>query len=190
MNSKVLFLICFCFVSILLLRSNAPMFSQEQADREASLQAFEKIAEVLRSPRCLNCHPSDDVPRVGDDSHKHLFGVVRGDADHNGPVQKCATCHQKENNTYTKIPGAPHWGLAPIGMGWQGLTDAQLGMILLDQEKNGGRSPEDLVKHMSEDALVKWAWDPGEGRTVPPIPFEEFKQILQTWLSNGAHVPE
>ncbi len=161
-----------------------------EGDPQKALEAFATISKVLRSPRCINCHPSDNVPRVGDDSHEHLFGVVRGAADHNGPVQKCATCHQNENNAYTRIPGAPHWGLAPIGMGWQGLSDAQLGQTLLDTSRNGNRSPEALVEHMSHDALVLWAWDPGEGRTPPPVPLDEFRAALQTWLENGATVPE
>jgi len=156
---------------------------------DESLEAFQTILEVLRSPRCMNCHPSNDVPKVGDDRHPHLFGVVRGEDDHGGPAQMCSTCHQDENNEYSMVPGAPHWGLAPISMGWEGLNDAELGAVLLDTSKNGNRTPEDLVKHMSEDALVLWAWEPGGERTPPPVPLNEFKAALQTWLDNGAKTP-
>ena len=40
--------------------------------------AFADIARVLRHPRCLNCHPSGDVPHVGDDRRPHAMNVVRG----------------------------------------------------------------------------------------------------------------
>lgn len=144
--------------------------------------AFATVLEVLRSPRCMNCHPTDDRPRQGDDQHEHLFQVERGDNDHGGPVQQCATCHRQENNPYTLIPGAPHWGLAPSSMGWLGLSDAEIHRRLLDPEANGGRSVADLVQHMSEDALVLWAWQPGAGRQPPSVPLDEFRQALQRWL--------
>ena len=138
----------------------------------------------------MNCHPSDDQPRQGDDRHKHLFNVQRGIDNHGLTVQQCATCHHEENNPYTNVPGAPHWGLAPKTMGWMGLTDAEIGKVLLDKEKNGGRTPEALVKHMSEDKLVLWAWNPGKGRTLPPVSLDNFKKALNQWLENGAHIPE
>ena len=164
-------------------------YIEDTSKDDKSLEAFQTILEVLRSPRCMNCHPSDDVPKVADDRHPHLFGVVRGENDHAGPTQLCSTCHQDENNEYSMVPGAPHWGLAPKSMGWEGLNDAELGAILLDTTKNGNRTPEDLVKHMSEDALVLWAWEPGGERTVPPVSLDDFKTALQTWLKNGAKTP-
>ena len=154
--------------------------------------AFGTILEVLHSPRCMNCHPTDDRPRQGDDQHEHLFQVVRGDDDRStddhstddrgGVVQQCATCHRDENNAYSQIPGAPHWSLAPRSMGWLGLSDEAIRRRLLDPEANGGRSVAELVHHMSEDALVLWAWQPGEGRQPPSVPLEEFRAALQQWL--------
>lgn len=150
--------------------------------------AFQTIIEVLKSPRCMNCHPTDDVPRQGEDQHPHLFAVERGPADQGWEVQTCATCHREENNEYTGIPGAPHWGLAPRSMGWLGLPDAEIARRLMDPEENGGRSAEELVHHMSEDALVLWAWQPGEGRQPPSVSLDEFRAALQTWLRGGAPI--
>lgn len=155
-----------------------------------ALKAFDTILKVLKSPRCMNCHPSDDHPRQGDDQHIHLFNVTRGANNHNGPVQTCSTCHNDKNNDYTNVPGAPHWGLAPKSMGWMGLTDVQLGQALLDKSKNGNRSLEEIVKHMREDKLVLWAWEPGGNRTLPPVSLEEFRAALKTWLDNGGAVPK
>jgi len=163
---------------------------KEAVKKEKSLKAFEVVMDVITSPRCINCHPTDDYPRQTDAQIQHLFGVERGSDDHGLAVLKCNSCHHEENNPYSNIPGAPHWGLAPKSMGWLGLSRTEIGQVLVDSTKNGGRTPEALVKHMSEDALVLWAWEPGENRTVPPVPFKEFKKALKTWLDNGAFVPK
>ena len=57
-------------------------------DREKSLKAFSTILTVLKSPRCINCHPSGDVPHQGDMQILHPFGVNRGKANQGGLVQK------------------------------------------------------------------------------------------------------
>lgn len=151
---------------------------------------YNVVMSVLTSPRCINCHPSDDKPRQRDEQIDHILLVERGEDNHGGPVQTCATCHHEENNAYSEVPGAPHWGLAPASMGWLGKSNADIAATLLDPSKNGGRSFDDLIHHMSNDALVLWAWDPGEGRTTPPIPHDEFVDALEAWLAAGAPIPE
>ncbi len=158
-------------------------------DKEKSLKAFQTILAVIKSPRCMNCHPSGDVPRQGDVQRLHPSGVSRGESNHGGKVQKCATCHHTENMDFANVPGAPHWGLAPKSMGWFGLSDVEIGKKLLDKKSNGGRSPQDLVKHMSSDSLVLWAWNPGKGRSKPPVELEAWKIVLKEWLDNGAVIP-
>jgi hypothetical protein len=39
---------------------------------------FTKIMDVLTHPRCMNCHPSDNIPKQGLDSHPHYFGMEGG----------------------------------------------------------------------------------------------------------------
>ena len=46
--------------------------------KEKSLASFKQMLTVIKHPRCMNCHPSDDHPRQGDDQHVHLFNVQRG----------------------------------------------------------------------------------------------------------------
>lgn len=161
----------------------------EEDKKAKSLEAFELILKVLKDPRCINCHPTDNRPRQGDDQHPHLFNVRRGKTNNGGPVQMCSGCHGEENNIYSGIPGAPHWGLAPISMGWLGLSDYEIGQRFISKASNGQRSPEALAKHMTEDALVLWGWNPGENRKPVQVPFEEFKKAVSDWLNNGAHVP-
>src|SRR5215470_2231436 len=83
----------------------------------AALAAFERIASVLEGPRCMNCHPRGDRPSQGDDRHVHLMNVQRGPADKGLPGMACSTCHQMRNNDAARVPGAPHWRLAPKSMG-------------------------------------------------------------------------
>ncbi|MGL4629717.1 MAG: hypothetical protein ACRCVT_00825, partial [Leadbetterella sp.] len=131
----------------------------------------------------------DNRPHQGDYIHPHLLGVKRGAADKGMPVMTCKMCHQETNNKYSGVPGAPHWQLAPASMAWQGLSDSQIGTFLKDQAKNGSRSLEDLYKHMTEDPLVQWAWQPGENRTTPPLTQQQFASALREWIDNGAIVP-
>lgn len=167
----------------------SPITAPISSDREKSLKAFSTILTVLKSPRCINCHPTNDVPLQGDVQRLHPFNVSRGIANQGGVVQKCGTCHHAENNTYANVPGAPHWGLAPKSMGWIGLPDSEIARRLMDKKSNGGRSPQDLVEHMAHDSLVLWAWNPGEGRNKPPVELEEWRKVLKEWLDNGAAVP-
>ena len=162
--------------------------AQTPAQREASLQAFGRIAEVLRHPRCLNCHPSGDFPRQADDRHRHRMLVARGPDDRGTPALKCSTCHQTENTADGRVPGAPHWQLAPRSMGWEDLSDADLCRVLKDSRKNKGRSVQALVEHMTTDALVQWAWSPGE-RTPPSIGQREFHELVRRWAQTGAACP-
>ena len=157
-------------------------------DREASLQAFRRMTEVLRHPRCMNCHPSGDSPRQADDRHRHRMLVARGPDDRGTPTLKCSTCHQTVNTADGRVPGAPHWQLAPRSMGWEGLSDADLCRALKDPGKNRGRSVQALVNHMTEDALVQWAWSPGE-RTPAPIGQREFHDLVRQWARTGAACP-
>jgi hypothetical protein len=155
-----------------------------------ALAAFARIAAVLQSPRCLNCHPRGDRPWQGDDRHVHLMNVQRGPVDKGLPAMQCAACHQERNNDFAGVPGAPHWQLAPRSMGWTGLSVGELCRTILDPGKNGGRSVADLVTHMTKDKLVLWAWQPGRGRSPPPLSAEELKAALDLWAQAGAPCPD
>ncbi|HEY0944046.1 MAG TPA: hypothetical protein VGD81_02225 [Opitutaceae bacterium] len=161
-----------------------------EAQRRAESQAtFIKIASVLRHPRCINCHPAADFPRQGDEGRRHDQLVMRGPENHGAPALQCRTCHQDANQD-DRIPGAPHWGLAPISMAWDGLDDHDLAESLKDQAKNGGRSLEALHEHMAHDPLVAWAWNPGGSRKPPPISHEEFGRLIRQWIDTGAVSPD
>lgn len=155
----------------------------------SAADAFKVVARVLRHPRCLNCHTVTEFPRVGDDRMRHRMNVMRGAKDHGVPGMQCSACHQDHNQERVGVPGAPHWGLAPLSMGWEGLDDRKLAETLIDQTKNGNRSFEDLHNHMAKDPLVLWAWDAGNGREAPPITHKDFIDAFRVWIDAGAPIP-
>ena len=150
---------------------------------------FTPVATVLRHPRCMNCHPRDDHPRQGDDRHVHQQNVVRGDDNLGFVNMRCTACHREENNNYSGVPGAPSWHLAPVSMGWQGLSDADLCATLKDEDKNGGKTIAALVEHMSSDKLVLWGWAPGGKRAPVSTPHPQFVTELKAWAAAGAPCP-
>ena len=54
-----------------------------------------------------------------------------------------------------------------------------------DPQQNGGKTLQDLIHHVSEDKLVLWGWDPGDGRTKPPQSSVEFAQKIREWVDQG-----
>jgi hypothetical protein len=156
---------------------------------------FDKMMSVLTHKRCVNCHPAGDHPRQGEDSHLHNFGVMRGEDNHGAPALRCSSCHQQENNNFSGVPGAPEWSLAPLSMAWEGLSRVEIARSMLNPDNNGGRSLEEVVKHLTEHELVLWAWEPGldaagNPRENPPVPKAEYIEAVKAWAASGAIIPE
>jgi len=154
--------------------------------------AFLAVIPVLKHPRCLNCHATGDFPRQGDDSRVHVQNVRRG-VDGKGKYgQKCSACHQEQNVVGLNMPpGAPNWHLPPAAMPmiWEGRTAGQICRQLKDPKQNNGKTVAQIVEHVTEDKLVLWGWNPGEGRTLPPMSHSEFAQKFQDWARFGAACP-
>lgn len=164
---------------------------QAKQDSVTSVKAFEKVYAVLMSPRCMNCHPAGNVPLQGDDSHLHAMLPKRG-ADGKGLyAMKCANCHQPSNTPGQHTPpGNPNWHLPPANMKmvFQGRSPQQLAKQLVDPKQNGNKDIKKLIEH-ADDGLVLAGWNPGEGRTLPPLSHAEFKKAWITWLTTGAFAP-
>ena len=185
---------------------NAPINSAEHAtvkdetikhvtvakDSVASVRAFMDVYKVLMSPRCMNCHPSGDIPLQGDSSTLHTMLPRRGKDGKGVYAMKCSNCHQptKTEGLHTP-PGHPDWHLPPSNMKlvFQGRTPEQLAKQLVNPKTNGNKTLKQLIEH-ADDGLVKIGWDMGEGRTVPPLSHEEFKKAWITWLETGAYAPK
>ena len=162
-------------------------------DAAASRVAFLAAYPVFLHPRCMNCHPSGDVPLQGDDSHPHAQNVKRGPDGKGLYALKCANCHQHANLPGLNMPpGNPNWHMLPptMKMVFQDKTPGELARQLKDPAQNGGKNLEQLLHHVSEDKLVLGGWDPGEGRTRPPISHAEFVAQMRAWIENGAAIPD
>lgn len=160
-----------------------------------NVENFNKMMDVLTHPRCINCHPSDNVPKQGEDSHPHYFGMTRGQSNSGYEATNCNTCHQHDNNDFSGVPGAPEWSLAPESMKWEGLTRKEIAQSMLDKERNGGRTPHEVMEHLTEHELVLWAWEPGVNadgvpREKPPVPKDEYIKVVKEWFEAGAVIPE
>jgi hypothetical protein len=169
--------------------SPGPRAKDEAASKAAFLEAY----KVLMHPRCMNCHPSGDAPLQGDDSHIHVQNVQRGPDGKGKYALKCANCHQYANLPGLNMPpGNPNWHLPPpeMKMVFQGKTPRELARQLKDPNQNGHKTLDDILHHVSEDKLVLGGWDPGDGRTKPPLSHAEFARKMREWIENGAAEPE
>ena len=158
------------------------------SDQQRSLAAFQHVATVLQSPRCMNCHVVGNRPRQGDDRHIHAQNVMRGPDGRGLPGLRCANCHQERNHESPGgPPGAPDWQMpsAVQPMAWEGLSVGDLCRSITDPKRNGNRKPAELVPHM-RTSLVRWAWAPGPERSVPPLAYDEFMAKVQEWVATGA----
>ena len=167
----------------------AGTFSEPAASREAFLQ----VHKVFTSPRCQNCHPAGNAPLQGDDSHPHLQNVVRGKDGHGVYGMRCDTCHQSTNLAGEHMPpGNPKWSLPSPEhkMVFVGRTPAELCRQLKDPKQTGGRSLQQLLEHVSSDDLVGWGWNPGDGRSPPPLSRADTLAQMKIWIDGGAACPE
>ncbi|MEP9375366.1 Isoquinoline 1-oxidoreductase subunit [Aquabacter sp. CN5-332] len=164
-------------------------FSRISDPQARSVALFGEIGKVLEHPRCMNCHPASDRPRQTDARRPHQPLVVRGPDGHGAPGLQCATCHGAQNYDPARVPGNPHWALAPASMAWEGKSLGQICAQLKDPARNGNRDLAALVKHVTTDSLVLWGWDPGEGREPAPGTNAQFGALVQAWVDTGAACP-
>lgn len=164
----------------------------DDAARAKSVAAFATVYSVLQHPRCVNCHPSGRSPLQGDDRSVHGQNVLGGASGLGLYALRCAGCHLDRNASGPHLPpGAPGWRLPSEKMPlvFEGRTPRELAQQLADPARNGKRSPEELLHHVREDALVLWGWTPGEGRAPVSVPHAEFVAAMQAWIDGGMQAP-
>ena len=167
-------------------------FSDINKDSIASVKAFMQVYKVLKSPRCMNCHPAGNVPLQGDDSHLHTMAPKRGEDGKGLFAMKCTNCHQPENTAGLHTPpGNPKWQLPPsdMKMVFEGKTPHQLAIQIMDYTKNGHKNKEQLLEH-ARDTLVKAGWAMGGDRKAPPLSYAAFLSVWDTWINKGGYAPD
>lgn len=178
--------------ALLLVQCRSGGTAVDAAPAPDALAAWDVVYRVLQHPRCLNCHPLGDVPLQGEHSVPHAQNVQRGPEGKGLFAMRCSACHHTQNAPGTHMPpGAPHWQLphpdAPLV--FEGRSSAELCRQLKDPARNGGKSPEEILHHVAEDALVRWGWEPGEGREPVPVPHARFVAAMRTWVESGCDCP-
>jgi hypothetical protein len=176
-------------IATVLMTDSGPRAMENRDSSEVGLSAFRAVASVLTSPRCLNCHLEGQSPLQGDDGRPHNMNVRRGDDGRGSPAMRCTNCHQSTNVEFAHAPpGAPDWRLpaANSPMAWRGLSTGDLCRTLKDLSKNGGRSLSSLLEHVTADQIVNWGWNPGSGRTMPPLSHQQFVDKFREWVDSGA----
>ena len=180
-------------LTVLLLVACKPRISEEQ--KAQALTAFATVEQVFQHPRCSNCHIPGDAPLQFDAQTPHAMNVVRGPDGKGAPGLPCSTCHGEQNSPASygshAPPGAPHWQLPPPDqkMAWIGLPADQLCAMIQDKDRNGGRDFDALLKHVAEDKLVLWGWNPGGERAPVPVPHDRFVAAFKTWAEAGGPCP-
>ncbi|MCI0661974.1 MAG: hypothetical protein L0220_12965 [Acidobacteria bacterium] len=183
--------------------------SAPSRDDAGARAAFLEAYQVFIHPRCVNCHPAGDAPLQGEDSRPHTSFRLRRGADGHGVFTiKCGNCHQAQNQPGLHMPpgapyplkdgiedpahrGEPRWHMPPAAtpMVFEKRTPGQMCRQLLDKRQNGGLTPEQLVQHVNHDPLVLWGWNPGEGRSAPPLSHAEFVRKVREWVDKGCACP-
>jgi hypothetical protein len=157
---------------------------------EESKQAFIEAYKVFMHPRCMNCHPSGDVPLQGEDSHLHTQGVKRGKDGRGLYAMKCKNCHQDANLIGDNLPpGHPNWHLPPADrkMVFEGKSPRQLAMGFKDPKFTGFNTMDKFLHHIEHDSLVKHSFTYG---VKPPLSHADFASKVREWVEKGAALPD
>ena len=163
-------------------------FADIEDERARSVALMEEMGKVLLHPRCVNCHPVGERPLQGEDGMPHQPHVVRGEGGHGADGLPCTSCHGEAN--FRNVPGNPKWHLAPAVMAWEGKSLAEICRQIRDPARNGEKSLDEIVRHMADDELVAYGWEPPDHLAPAPGNQALFGQLSRDWVATGAHCPE
>ena len=62
-------------------------------------------------------------------------------------------------------------------------------VLVTEPKRNGGKTPGQLVKHVAEDKLVLWGWEPGGQRAPVSVPHAQFVGAFKEWVAGGMPCP-
>lgn len=184
-SASWMFVVLLCLPLLAFVRASAAASATESL----SLTAWDNIVQVLRHPRCLNCHQLER-PLQGDSRRIHIPPVVRGSDNLGAGTMRCYNCHNDRNNEMARVPGAPKWSLAPSSMNWEGKSDAELCELLKTPELYHDRFPDALLQHVAEEHLVLWGWKPDSGRSAIQLDHAEFVNLVKAWVEGGLACPK
>ncbi len=180
---------------MLVLATWCPTASSQSDANARAARAFETVRSVLQHPRCQNCHIPGDAPLQFDAGLRHAQNVLRGATGHGAIAMECAACHQTQNSPASygvnAPPGAPTWHLPPpeTKMVFINLSPRELCAVIKDRKQTGGKDLQAMFRHVRDDKLVAWGWNPGGVRTLPPVSQDVFVRAFKEWMDLGAPCP-
>lgn len=104
----------------------------------------------------------------------------------------CQTCHRATNADFPHgPPGVPGWRLpdAAMPLVFEGKSAHELCEQMKDPARNGHKSLAELKEHFGHDPFIRWGWQPGPGRTVPPVTHAEMMRNVEAWVAAGGPCP-
>jgi hypothetical protein len=62
--------------------------------------------------------------------------------------------------------------------------------MLKDPAQNNHHNLVLIQEHFTQDRLVAWEWNPGNGREPVPINKQQFNSLVKQWVGGGGPCPE
>ena len=152
--------------------------------RRAAAQ-FLEATRVLLHPRCINCHPAGDSPLQGDFGFVHEPPVARGPENRGVAGMRCDGCHQEDNVSLARVPGAPNWHLAPLSMAWVGKSPAELARDIEKVLAEYVRSPTVNVIVANAASALSQIKVVGEVKAPQSMPYRDGLRVLDVVLVAG-----
>ena len=185
-------LIVACAAALLVITSAAAQHTLGKNNISAvtrSIALFRKAGKVFQNPRCLNCHPVGDRPTQTD---RMDTAPALGRARHRR-TRRARSCvqHLSPRGEFRRRRRTGKSGVASRSR-FNGVAGTVLGRDLRANQRSGAKRRQGhgcVVKHVSEDSLVGWAWSPGGKRPPAPGTQAEFGALMRAWAASGAHCP-
>src|SRR5262249_17877915 len=158
--------------------------------RAQSQDLFAPIADVMRHPRCVNCHV-DKIPLNGEVGRPHRLKITRGADGLGAPGARCYACHRDSAVSEPPfVPAGQPWQLAPQEMAWQGRTPWQLCVALRTAVAQPKWQGEKIIDHFKNDPLVSASWK-GTPPRRPEVPIhqDQVGGAVEAWLKAGQPCP-
>ena len=74
-------------------------------------------------------------------------------------------------------------------MVFKDLSPRELCLTVKDTRRNGGKDLAAFEKHMADDQLVAWGWNPGSNRKPVSLSKEETVAAVKAWVAAGGPCP-
>ncbi|MGB8647114.1 MAG: hypothetical protein WCF84_17890, partial [Anaerolineae bacterium] len=146
-----------------------------QAQAQNAAQAFQAMAPVFQSPRCLNCHGAyGDISTNPKTKHPGGYIPLDNFGNPKDPSKECTNCHDL---------GGKQWQIAPPHMFFT--NENTVSMCQQMKRMDNGIN---VLNHLASDRLVQLGFQGKKGQSdqaaePPPISKGDFLKLAENWVS-------